>query len=155
MVDINQIKEAFTDLVFLDIEGKSAKEVLSNIANLLNEVGLIKDKELFYSQLLTMQQDAITLNPGKSVAFPEQYEIPINRAYAFILCRTKNAILFDSPLVSKPSNIILITIGAEKELRAPMARLMKILKEGTFCDAFLLAKTKEDVYDLFKKESLK
>lgn len=155
MVRINHIKEDFTDLVFLDIEGENANDVLSNIANLLNKIGLIKDKELFYSQLLTMQQNAITLTPGKSIALPEQYEIPINRPYAFVLCRTKKAVLFDSPLTPKPANIILITIGGEKELLWPMGRLVKILKDDPFCSAFLSAKTKANVYDLFKKESLR
>jgi mannitol/fructose-specific phosphotransferase system IIA component (Ntr-type) len=153
---MNNIKN-FNISIALDIEGDSKEDILLNISEYINKAGLIKDKDLFYRQLIAMQQKCSNINPGKSIAFPEAYDMPINRPHVFILCRLKNAF----PLCSydpKPARIVLLILGKDpndSSILLPMSNLIAVLKSDSFCDGFLKAKKEEEVDALFEKERLK
>lgn len=152
MADFEKIKQEFTDLVFLDLEGRTKEEILLNIAKFAKKEGLIVDEQFLYQKFLKREQLGTT-GFGNGLALPEACWIEMSRPYAFILCQTKGPVDYNS-LDGNPVRIILASLGKDKDdltrLR-PMAQLVRLLKNNEFRDLFLKAKNVNAVYSLFEK----
>jgi mannitol/fructose-specific phosphotransferase system IIA component (Ntr-type) len=137
------------DSIILDLEGKTKENVLLNIAKFAKQKKLIKDEQLIYRKLLKREQLGTTAI-GQGVALPEACWMAMNKPYAFILCRTKEPVNFNS-LDGKPVQIILASLDRDKaDLRRlrPMSKLARLLKNSEFRNSFLNVKNTEDVYSL-------
>jgi mannitol/fructose-specific phosphotransferase system IIA component (Ntr-type) len=137
------------DSIILDLAGKTKEEVLLNIAKFAKQEKLINDEQLIYRKLLNREQLGTTAI-GQGVALPEACWIAMSRPYAFILCRTKDPVDFNS-LDGKPVRIILASLGRDKAdltRLKPMAKLARLLKNSEFRNNFLNVKNTEDVYSL-------
>ena len=137
------------DLIILDLAGKTKKEVLLNIAKFAKQEKLIKDEQFIYRKFLKREQLGTTAI-GKGVALPEACWMVMSKPYAFILCRTKEPINFNS-LDGKPVRIILVSLGRDKAdltRLKPMAKLTKLLKNSEFRNSFLNVRNINDVYSL-------
>lgn len=154
-LELQIIKEELTDLIILDLEGRTKEDVLLNIAKFVKEKGLIKDEQPVYQKFLDREKSGTTAI-GKSIALPEACWIEMTRPYAFILCRTKEEIDFNS-LDKKPIRIILASLGGDKENLTRMkyiARFVAALKSIHFRIRFLKAKTEDDVYSVLCAEGM-
>jgi len=139
------------DSIILDLAGKTKEEVLLNISKFAKQEKLIKDEQLIYRKFLEREQLGTTAI-GKGVALPEACWIAMSRPYAFILCRTKKPVNFNS-LDGKPVRIILVSLGRDKAdltRLKPLAKLARLLKNSEFRDSFLNVKNIDNVYSLFK-----
>jgi len=137
------------DSIILNLAGKTKEDVLLNISKFAKQKKLIKNEQLVYREFLKREQLGTTAI-GKGVALPEACWIVMSRPYAFILCRTKEPVDFDS-LDGKPVRIILVSLGRDKAdltRLKPMAKLAKLLKNSEFRNSFLNVKNTEDVYSL-------
>jgi mannitol/fructose-specific phosphotransferase system IIA component (Ntr-type) len=135
--------------IILDLAGKTKEEVLLNISKFAKREKLIKDEQFIYRKFLKREQLGTTAI-GQGIALPEACWIVMSRPYAFIFCRTKELVDFNS-LDGKPVRIILVSLGRDKtDLTRfkPMARLAGLLKNSEFRDSFLNVKNTEDVYSL-------
>lgn len=154
-LELQIIKEELTDLIILDLEGKTKEDILLNIARFAKEKGLIKDERIVYQKFLDREKFGST-TIGKGIALPEACWIEMTRPYAFILCRTKEEIDFNS-LDKKPIRIILASLGGDKEDLTRMkyiARFVTALKSVHFRTMFLTAKTEKDVYSVLCREGI-
>ena len=139
------------DSIILDLAGKTKEEVLLNISKFAKQEKLIEDEQFIYRQFLNREQLGTTAI-GQGIALPEACWIDMSRPYAFILCRTKEAVDFNS-LDGKPVQIILASFGRDKAdltRLKPMAKLTKLLKNSEFRNSFLNVINTDDVYSLFK-----
>ena len=141
------VKEEFTDLVALELEGKTRDDILLNIARFAKDKGLIKDEQVTYQKFLERERLGTTAI-GNGVALPEACWIEMSRPYAFILCRTKEPVEFNS-LDGKPVRVILASLGGDKEELSrlkPISHFVKVLKSKNFRNKFINARTEEDIY---------
>jgi len=139
-------------LVILDLEGKTKEDILLNIAKFAKEKGLIKNEQIVYQKFLEREQRGAT-GIGNGIALPEACWIEMNRPYAFILCRTKESIDFQS-LDGKPVRIILASLGRDKNdltRLKQMANLTKFLKTQKLMERFLNAQSRDEVYALLQR----
>ena len=139
------------DSIILDLAGKTKEEVLLNIAKFAKQEKLIKDEQFIYGKLLKREQLGTTAI-GQGVALPEACWIDMSKPYAFILCRSKEPVDFNS-LDGKPVRIILASLGGDKAdltRLKPMAKLARLLKNSEFRNSFLNVRNIDDVYSLFK-----
>jgi mannitol/fructose-specific phosphotransferase system IIA component (Ntr-type) len=137
--------------IIMDLAGKTKEEVLLNIAQFAKQEKLIQDEQLIYRKFLKREQLGTTAI-GQGIALPEACWVTMGRPYAFILCRTKELVDFNS-LDGKPVRIILASLGGDKTdpIRLkPMAKLAGLLKNGEFRESFLNVRNTVDVYSLFK-----
>ena len=139
-------------MVILDLEGKTKEDILLNIAKFAKEKGLIKNEQIVYQKFLEREQRGAT-GIGNGIALPEACWIEMNRPYAFILCRTKESIDFQS-LDGKPVRIILASLGRDKNdltRLKQMANLTKFLKTQKLMERFLNAQSRDEVYALLQR----
>ena len=139
------------DSIILNLAGKTKEDVLFNIAKFAKQEKLIQDEQLIYRKFLKREQLGTTAI-GQGVALPEACWIVMSRPYAFILCRTKEPVDFNS-LDGKPVRIILASLGRDKADLArlkPMAKLARLLKNSEFRNSFLNVRNTDDAYSLFK-----
>lgn len=151
MNDLVKVKKEFTDLVILDLEGKTKEEILLNIAKFAKKEGLIEGAQILLREFLEREKMGTTAI-GNSLALPEACWIEMSRSYAFILCRTKEPVEFNS-LDNKPVRIVLASLGKDKDDLSrlkPAAKLVKLLKNNEFRTNFLKVKDVDEVYLLFK-----
>lgn len=143
------------DSIILNLAGKTKEDVLLNIAKFAKQEKLIQDEQLIYRKFLKREQLGTTAI-GQGIALPEACWIDMSRPYAFILCRTKEPVDFNS-LDGKPVRIILASLGGDKAdltRLKPMARLVRLLKNSEFRDSFLNVRNTDDVYSLFKMHEI-
>lgn len=140
------------NLIILDLEGKTKEEILFSIAKFAKREKLIPDEQLVYQKFLKREQLGTTAI-GKGIALPEACWIEMNRPYAFILCRAKEPVDFNS-LDGRPVRIILASLGRDKDdltMLSPMVKLTRLLKSNQFRNDFLNVRNRNEVYSLFKK----
>ena len=150
MADFEKIKQEFTDLVLLDVKGKTREELLLNIVKFAKNENLISDVQIAYNKFLDREKLGTTAI-GNGLALPEACWIEMGRPYAFILCRAEEEVEFNS-LDGKPVRIILASFGRDKDDLSrlkPMLNLTKLLKSERFRCDFLKAKDIKEIYDLF------
>jgi mannitol/fructose-specific phosphotransferase system IIA component (Ntr-type) len=154
MADLERLKQEFTDLIILDLEGNTREEVLLNIARFAKEKGLIKDEQFLKNKFLKREVKGTTAI-GNSIAVPEACWIEMSRPYAFILCRTREPVEFSS-LDNKPVRIVLASLGRDQEdltRLKPAVHLVKLLKNKEFRASFLKIQNADEVYSLFERMS--
>lgn len=153
MDNLEALKKEYTDLIILDLEGNTKEEALLNIAKFAKKEGIIKCDGSTYERFLEYEKLKGTTAVGNGLACPEAWQIEMVRPYAFILCRTKEPIEYNSS-DGKPVRIILASLIKNKDdlsrLKV-MARLARLLKNNVFRIDFLNAKDFNDVYLLFEK----
>lgn len=146
------MKNDFTDLVYLDTEGKTKEEVFMNIAMFARQKGLIPDEKLVYGRLLAYEKAKGTTAVGRGIACPEAQGLDdLARPFAFILCRTREPIDCNAPDGAMVRVILACLIKTAKATSAlkQAARLVRFLRSGDCVDKFLKAKSAEEVYGLF------
>ena len=151
MFDWAKIKKEITDLIILDLEGKTRKEALLNIAKFAKTNGLVDDERFLWQKFLEREGQGTTAI-GNGLALPEACWIEMSRPYAFILCRTKEPVEFNS-LDKKPVRIVLASLGRDKDDLSrlkPMVKLVRLIKNNKFCQDFLKVKDVDEVYSLFE-----
>jgi mannitol/fructose-specific phosphotransferase system IIA component (Ntr-type) len=156
VIDWAKIKKEITDLIILDLEGKTRKEALLNIAKFAKANSLVDDEQFLWQKFLEREGQGTTAI-GNGLALPEACWIEMSRPYAFILCRTKEPVEFNS-LDKKPVRIVLASLGRDKDDLSrlkPMAELARILMNNQFRQSFLKAKDVDEVYSLFEKGTKK
>jgi PTS system nitrogen regulatory IIA component len=150
--EFKKVKQEFTDLVILDLEGKNKEEILLGIANLAKYKGLLRDERLAYARFLEKEKLGTTAI-GNGVALPEAHMIEMNRPLAFILCRTRLPVDFGA-LDGKPVRVLLASfVRSRDDLSGlkPMLYLARILKFEEYWEKFMEAKTQDDVFRLLQK----
>lgn len=139
------------DLILLNLEGQTKADVLFNIAKAAKQRDLIKDEQLIFEKFLKREaKNTTAIDNG--IALPEAYSEQINPPFAFILCRTKEPVDFES-LDGKPARIILASLVKDKtapELLKTMAEIAGLLRKEDFRGAFLKVKDENEVISLLK-----
>lgn len=140
------IKEEITDLLILDLEGKTKEEALLNISNYAKDKGLIKDTDTAYEKFLEKEKRACTATGG--IALPEACWIDMSRPYAYILCRTKEGVNFGSA-DKIPVRIILAFLGRDKDDLSKLRFLFRFnqaFKSEMFLKSFMKVDNEKSAY---------
>ena len=138
--------------ITLDLKGRSRDEILSNIALFAKRQGLIQDEQILYRKFLEREKQGTT-SIGNGVALPEACWIQMSRPYAFILCRTKEPVSFNS-LDGEPVRIVLASLGRDRDDLSrlkPMSYLVRLLKSTVSRSNLIRATSESEVIELFKK----
>ncbi len=140
------MKRMFTEFLILDLEGKDKSEIMLNIAGFAQEKSLVKDAAVLYQQFLARErQRGIGVVPG--LAFPEACGIEMSRPFAFILCRTRQTVVFERMDMSV--RIVLVSLfGVRPDatcMRA-MSKLVGLVRSPRFCEDFLKCSNENEVY---------
>lgn len=140
-------------LVLLDVPGKNKIAVLSNIAKATKQEGLITNDRTISAELLkTIENKPDIAENG--FAFPTVYlKDPILSSSAFILCRAKNPIDFNSQ-DGKPVQFIVISFiknnSTSRSLKE-MLLITRLLKDAGFLKIFKGTQNRSEVTLLLKK----
>lgn len=147
-----KLNKDFIDLTILDLEGRTKEDILWGIAKFAKKKGLVKDEKSLYESFLEKEKRG-TSAIGDGVALPEASFIAMGRPYAFIICRTKEPVNFDS-FDGKPVRIVLASLKRDKvnlfDLK-PMLYIFRLLKSEEYKDKFLDARTENDIYRLWEE----
>jgi mannitol/fructose-specific phosphotransferase system IIA component (Ntr-type) len=138
--------------IVLDLKGRSRDEILSNIALFAKRHGLIQNEQMLYKEFLEREKQGTTAI-GNGVALPEACWIQMSRPYAFILCRTKELVSFNS-LDGEPVRIVLASLGRDRDDLSrlkPMSYLVRLLKSPASRSKLIYATSESEVIELFKK----
>jgi mannitol/fructose-specific phosphotransferase system IIA component (Ntr-type) len=150
--ELSKLNKDFIDLIILDLEGKTKENILWGIAKFAKDKGLVKDEKSLYESFLEKEKRG-TSAIGDGVALPEASFVAMSRPYAFIICRTKEPVDFDS-FDGKPVRIVLASLKRDKvdlfDLK-PMLYIFRLLKSEEYKGKFLDARTEDDIYRLWKE----
>jgi mannitol/fructose-specific phosphotransferase system IIA component (Ntr-type) len=149
--EFEKVRQEFTDLIIMDLPGKAKEEILWGIACFAKNKGLIDDEKVVYARFLE-KENLGTTAISNGIALPEAHLIEMNRPFAFILCRTKEPVDFDS-LDRKPVRVILASFVRSKDYLyglKQMLYLARILKFEEYWNKFMDAETENDVYRLLQ-----
>lgn len=138
--------------ITLDLKGRTKDEILSNIALFAKRQGLIKDEKILYKKFLVREKQGTTAI-GNDVALPEACWIQMSRPYAFILCRTKEPVSFNS-LDGETIRIVLASLGRDKDDLSrlkPMLYLVRLLKSAASRNKLIHATSKSEIIELLTK----
>lgn len=137
-------------LIYLDMEGKSKEELFMNLALFAKEKGLTHDEAAIYKELNNYEKAKGTTATGQQIALPTAYSQDITRPFAFILCRARNPVDFDSSN-GKSVRILLVSLIKDKndpKLLKATAQIARLLRKEDFRTAFLRVKNKEEIQSL-------
>jgi mannitol/fructose-specific phosphotransferase system IIA component (Ntr-type) len=138
--------------ITLGLKGRTKDEILSNIALFAKRQGLIQDEKMLYKKFLEREKQGTTAI-GNSIALPEACWIQMSRPYAFILCRTKEPVSFNS-LDGEPVRIVLASLGRDRDDLSrlkPMSYLVRLLKSAASRSKLTHATSESEVIELLKK----
>jgi PTS system nitrogen regulatory IIA component len=148
-------KPAFVDFVILNLAGSTKEEVLSLISKFAKEKGLVKNQQYLCDILLEKERMGSTAIGG-GIALPEACFIEMSQHHAFILCRVKAGVDFDS-FDGKPVYIMLVFLCTEKndlpEFKL-ILKLLNLLKSDKYREQFMEVSTEYEMYQLLEKISL-
>lgn len=145
-------QDYFTDLVYLDVEGKTREEVFMNIALFARQKGLIPDEKLVCRRLLAYEKAKGTTAVGRGIACPEAQGLDdLARPFALILCRTREPIDCNAPDGAMVRVILACLIKTAKATLAlkQAAHLTRFLRSEDWTEKFLKAGSVKEVYELF------
>lgn len=149
------IKKEFTDLIILDLEGKTKEELLLNISKYAKEKGIVKDEKEMYDTLIKREK-ILSTGLGDGIALPQAENIEMDRPYAYILCRTKEPVDYNSLDGKSVRILIACLISSDYACLRNLSHLTyfgkisKMLRpEKSFKQGFLKAKYINEVYRLF------
>lgn len=149
-VRLERYRRDFTDLIILDLGGNTKSEIFSGIVKFALDKGLVKDGRFLYDSL-SEKDSRGTSGIGDGIALPEAAFVEMSRSYAFIFCRTKDPVDFDS-LDGIPVRILLVSLKSDKinflDLK-PMSRILQLIKSDDSRRKIMDAKTEDDIYDLW------
>lgn len=153
----SRIKKEFTDLIILDLEGKTKEELLLNISKYAKEKGIVKDEKELYDAFIAREKLCST-GLGQGIAVPEARIIDMGRPYANILCRTKEPVDYNS-LDGKSVRIISAFIyNSNLHGESHLKNIFNISRcfgpKKSFTRGFLKAKYINEVYRLFEQVDL-
>jgi mannitol/fructose-specific phosphotransferase system IIA component (Ntr-type) len=138
--------------ITLDLKGRYKNEILLNIALFAKRQGLIQDEKMLYKKFLKREKQGTTAI-GNGVALPEACWIQMSRPYAFILCRTKEPVSFNS-LDGEPVRIVLASLGRDRNDLSrlkPMSYLVRLFKSAASRSKLIRATSEREVVALLKK----
>jgi mannitol/fructose-specific phosphotransferase system IIA component (Ntr-type) len=145
----------FTDLIILDLEGKTKNEIFSGIVKFAIKKGLVKDGKFLYESL-SERENRGTSAIGDGIALPEAAFVEMSRPYAFILCRTKEPVDFYS-IDRIPVQLLLVSLKSDKinflDLK-PISRILQLLKSDASRSKIMDARTENDIYKLWEETPL-
>ena len=145
------IKTSSSVFVILSLQSNSREEAFFKIACFAKKHRLVENTEALYEELV-QRKEKITSVSGCGIALPEASQIKAGHSYAFILCRLKSGIKFNS--VKNPVCIIIVSLGNKESnlLRLKiMLYLARMLKTDEYRNKFLQAEIKNEVYRLLKR----
>lgn len=143
------------NLIITDIKGQGKKEVLNEFASLLYEHRKIRDQNEFLEVILNREALGST-GIGEGIAIPHGRLKNLNHlVLAFGL--SLKGIDFDAT-DGKPVHIFFVLIAPEDapvDHLKSLARISKILKNKSFRESLMKARTREELYDQIRQEDEK
>lgn len=139
------------ELIFLNIEKETKKEVIKEIAEFMKSAKDIINFEEFLKDIFEREEISST-GIGEGIAIPHARTLAVSNT---VICfaRTKKEIEFDS-IDNKPVRLIFM-IGAPKEdikfYLKVLASLTFLLKKKSLKQALIKAKNEEEVLKAFRK----
>lgn len=146
------MKNDFTDLVYLDAEGKTKEEVFMNIAMFARQKGLVPHEKPVYKRLLAYEKAKGTTAVGRGIACPEAPGLDdLARPFALILCRTREPIDCNAPDGAMVRVILAVLSKTTKDssFLKQAARLTCFLRSEDWIEKFLKAENVKEAYELF------
>lgn len=155
--ELSEIKRDFTDLILLDLEGNTKKDIFFGLAKFAMAKGLVNEEATLYNSFLEKEKYGTTAI-GNGIALPEALYAKMNHPSAIILCRTKTGVDFDS-FDGRPVRIILASLGRDKSdsfiLEPRISRILQFLRNEEHRDRFMRARTENDIYRLWKESPVR
>lgn len=139
------------ELIKLNLESQTKVEVISEMVDLINVSGKIKDKDLFLDSVIEREGMGST-GIGNGVAIPHgRADVAEKLVIAF--GRSKGGVDFDA-LDKEPVNLFFMLAAPKQDVGAylkALAELSRLLKQYEFRMALIDAKTNQEVVSIIDK----
>jgi len=139
------------ELIKLDLEHQSKREVLEELISLLADTNRIRDRDGFTHAVLDRESQRSS-GIGCGVAIPHARNEAISQA-SIALGRSKNGIDFEA-LDNAPVHLIFLLatpINAGADHLKALARLARILRHPEYRQALLAANTKDEIVKIIEE----
>ncbi len=140
------------DLVKLDLDGETKKEVLQELVDLLAADGKISSRDEFYQAILDREAEGST-GLGHGVALPHGKSEAV-KELAVAIGRSPDGIDFDS-LDGKPTELFFMiadSTGYSEDYLQIVSRLSSKLRKKDFRKQLMEAETETEIYDIMTVE---
>ncbi|MBI4179636.1 PTS sugar transporter subunit IIA [bacterium] len=139
------------DCIKADLKGKSRREVIQEMVDLLVKAGRVKDKPKVMEAVMEREK-LMSTGIGNGVAIPHAKTNACDRLCAAF--GRSAGVPFDA-LDEKPVRLIFLLITPEAETGphiSALARISRLLKHKVFKDALLGAKDDSEIYRIIEEE---
>lgn len=139
------------DCVKADLKGKSRKEVIVELVDLLVKSGRVKDRAKVIEAVMEREK-LMSTGIGNGVAIPHAKTNACDRLSAAF--GRSAGIPFDA-LDEKPVRLVFLLITPEAETGphiSALARISRLLKHKVFKDALLAVKDEGEIYRIIEEE---
>ena len=140
------------ELVLLDLLSEKKEHIIKELICPIIKTGFTNSEETLYKAILDREALGSTAI-GKGVAIPHAETTSIKEKI-IVFGRSKKGIDFDA-IDSKPVNLFFMIISPHREISPHLkilARIFRFLKDKTFRDALMNAKSSEDIMELIAME---
>ncbi len=137
-----------------DLKGKTRKDVIAELAELLVKAGVVKDKAKVIEAVMEREK-LMSTGIGNGVAIPHAKTNACQRLCAAF--GRSAGVPFDA-LDEKPVRLVFLLITPEGETGphiSALARISRLLKHKVFKDALLAAKDESEIYRIIEEEERK
>jgi PTS system nitrogen regulatory IIA component len=136
----------------IDLKTKRKEVVLAELINLIKKSPMVSQPQEF-EQAIIEREKTLSTGIGWGVALPHARVKGI-KDFVLALARVKEGVEYHS-LDGKPVYIIIMIGGAEEakdEYLKLLARLTRLLKDKVFRDKIMMAKSSDEICQLFKNK---
>lgn len=137
-----------------DLKGKSRKDVILELVDLLVKSGAVKDKAKVIDAIMEREK-LMSTGIGNGVAIPHAKTNSCLRLCAAF--GRSSGVPFDA-LDEKPVRLVFLLVTPETETGphiSALARISRLLKHKVFKDALLSAKNEAEIYRIIEEEEKK
>ena len=137
-----------------DLKGKTRREVILEMVDLLVKAGLVKDKNKVMDAVMEREK-LMSTGIGNGSAIPHAKTNACQKLCAAF--GRSSGVPFDA-LDEKPVKLVFLLVTPEAETGphiSALARISRLLKHKVFKDALLTAKNEPEIYRLLEEEERK
>lgn len=147
---ISEILKPSSIAVHLDIQSK--QEILVAMVNLINNSGVVTDKQKV-QQMILDREKIMSTGVGNGIAIPHAKTDAV-QGVAMSVCTMKNPIDFES-LDNQPVNLLFMLVGRENAVGTHLrllSRISRLIGNEGFRKKLLDAETSEEIFRLISEE---
>lgn len=149
-MNLKDILETYPDLIQFDFPGTDKESVITEIISLLNNSGLLTDKERFTKDVFARENEYST-GIGMGIAIPHAKSLGV-KTVCFTIIKLENEVEWIS-MDGKPVKLVIMLVFPDQKPSGFLKLLSTLsynLMDDDFREGLLKAKSREEVIALFE-----